>query len=242
MPVERAAQLAGQVFDALAHAHRAGVVHRDLKPANLMLTESGLVKIMDFGLARMAGTEHLTNDGYMLGTPAYMSPEQVLGWEIDGRADLYAMGRPLPAAHGAVAVQRRQRHRDGAQADQRSPTPVRQLRTELSWEVEEVLKKALAKPPGDRYQTADEFKAAFSASVAARRADRAPRRAHRSRGGGPGPGPRTRGRCLRRPCPGRRSPPRLPRRQRLSCRSVRRPHLPAPRGGACRSRPASRSG
>jgi Protein kinase domain len=168
MPVERASQLAGQVFDALAHAHRAGVVHRDLKPANLMLTESGLVKVMDFGLARMAGTEHLTNDGYMVGTPAYMSPEQVLGWEIDGRADLYAMGvvlfrlltgqLPFKATSG-IAMAHKQINDP--------PTPVRQLRTELSWELEEVLKKALSKPPGDRYQTADEFKAAMASVVGA---------------------------------------------------------------------------
>ena len=123
---------AAQVLDALAHAHRAGIVHRDLKPANLMLTESGLVKVMDFGLARMAGTEHLTNDGYMVGTPAYMSPEQVLGGEIDGRADLYAMGvvlyrlltgqLPFKADSGIAMVQK-QIHDP--------PTPVRQLRTEL---------------------------------------------------------------------------------------------------------------
>ena len=87
---------------------------------------------MDFGLARMAGTEHLTNDGYMVGTPAYMSPEQVLGSEIDGRADLYAMGvvlyrlltgqLPFKADSGIAMVQKQM-------YDQ--PTPVRQLRTEL---------------------------------------------------------------------------------------------------------------
>ena len=168
MPVERAAQLCGQVFDALAHAHRAGVVHRDLKPANLMLTESGMVKVMDFGLARMAGTEHLTNDGYMVGTPAYMSPEQVLGWEIDGRADLYAMGvvlfrlltGQLPfKADSGIAMAHKQINDP--------PTPVRQLRTELSWEIEEVLTRALAKPPADRFQTADAFKAALTAVIGA---------------------------------------------------------------------------
>ena len=68
------------------------IVHRDLKPANLMVTDSGLVKVMDFGIARVAGTEHLTTDGYMMGTPAYMAPEQVLGREVDGRADLYSIG------------------------------------------------------------------------------------------------------------------------------------------------------
>ena len=81
-----------QVLDALGHAHRGGVVHRDLKPANLMITEAGAVKVMDFGIARVLGSEHFTHGGYMMGTPAYMAPEQVLGREIDGRADLYSVG------------------------------------------------------------------------------------------------------------------------------------------------------
>src|SRR5215510_15279668 len=132
MAVTRAAGLCAQVLDALEHAHRAGIVHRDLKPANLMLTQSGLVKVMDFGLARMIGTEHLTNDGYMVGTPAYMSPEQVLGREIDGRADLYAMGvilyrlltsqLPFKAESGIAMVQHQLND---------PPTPIKQMRAEL---------------------------------------------------------------------------------------------------------------
>ena len=88
----QAAHLCMQVLDALGHAHRGGVVHRDLKPANLMITDGGAVKVMDFGIARVLGTEHFTHGGYMMGTPAYMAPEQVLGREIDGRADLYSVG------------------------------------------------------------------------------------------------------------------------------------------------------
>jgi len=162
MPIDRAVNLCAQALDALAHAHREGIVHRDLKPANLMLTTSGLVKVMDFGLARMAGTEHLTNNGFMVGTPAYMSPEQVLGGEVDGRADLYAIGvvlyrllttqLPFNAESGIAMVQKQIN-------DQ--PTPVRQLRTELPQLCEEILTRALAKSPQQRYQTADEFKAAL---------------------------------------------------------------------------------
>jgi Protein kinase domain len=163
MAVTRAAQLCAQVLDALEHAHRAGVVHRDLKPANLMLTQSGLVKVMDFGLARMIGTEHLTNDGYMVGTPAYMAPEQVLGRDIDGRADLYAMGvvlfrlltSQLPfTADSGIAMVQRQLHD--------SPTPVRQVRSELPEACEEILSRALEKIAGNRYQTADEFRSALT--------------------------------------------------------------------------------
>ena len=164
LPLDRAAQLCSQVLDALGHAHRAGVVHRDLKPANLMFTESGQTKVMDFGLARMAGTEHLTNDGFMVGTPAYMAPEQVMGGEIDGRADLYAMGvvlfRLLTAqlpfkAESGIAMVHKQLHDP--------PTPIRQLRTELPEICEEILGRALAKAQGDRFQTAEDFRAALVA-------------------------------------------------------------------------------
>jgi serine/threonine-protein kinase len=162
LPLDRSRELCAQVLDALAHAHRAGIVHRDLKPANLMLTESGLVKVMDFGLARMAGTEHLTSDGFMVGTPAYMAPEQVLAEEIDGRADLYAMGvvlyrlltSQLPfKADSGISMAHKQVHD--------MPTPVRSLRTELPSVCEDIIGRALAKSPADRFQTAEEFRTAL---------------------------------------------------------------------------------
>jgi serine/threonine protein kinase len=162
LPVDRAAQMCSQVLDALGHAHHAGIVHRDLKPANLMLTDSGQTKVMDFGLARMAGTERLTNDGFMVGTPAYMAPEQVLGREIDGRADVYAIGvvlfrlltGQLPfKAESGIAMVHRQLHD--------APTPIRQLRMELPGVCEEILDRALAKAPKDRFQTAEDFRTAL---------------------------------------------------------------------------------
>ena len=97
LSAQRAAELCMQALSALAHAHSMGVVHRDLKPANLMVTESGSVKVMDFGIARVSGGEHLTNAGFMMGTPAYMAPEQVRGGDIDARAD------STPSASSSIA-------------------------------------------------------------------------------------------------------------------------------------------
>jgi len=163
VPLDRSRDLCCQVLDALAHAHRAGIVHRDLKPANLMLTESGLVKVMDFGLARMVGTEHLTNDGFMVGTPAYMAPEQVLAEEIDGRADLYAMAvvfyrlltSRLPFnADSGISMVHKQVHD--------TPTPLRTVRAELPSACENIIGRALAKSPADRFQTAEEFRSALA--------------------------------------------------------------------------------
>ena len=162
----QAAHLAMQVLDALSHAHRAGVVHRDLKPANLMVTELGIVKVMDFGIARVLGTEHFTQGGYMMGTPAYMAPEQVLGGDIDGRADLYAVGvvlyrllsGQLPfSADTAIAMVQKQVND--------SPIPIAQFQPDLPGWCAKVLTRALAKSPAERFQTADEFRTALLSAV-----------------------------------------------------------------------------
>jgi serine/threonine-protein kinase len=159
---EQAAILVAQVLGALGHAHRAGIVHRDLKPANVMITEAGAVKIMDFGIARVLGAEHLTSDGTMMGTPAYMAPEQVLGKDIDARADLYAAGvvfyrlltgcLPFQADTPIGIVQKQLWD---------APTPARSYRADLPDWSETILERALAKAPADRFQTADEFRSAL---------------------------------------------------------------------------------
>ena len=163
MSVERSASLTGQILEALGHAHRAGIVHRDLKPANLMVTDAGVVKVMDFGIARVSGTERMTSDGFMVGTPAYMAPEQVRGEDVDGRTDLYAVGvvfyrlltGKLPfKADTAVAMIQSQLN------DQ--PTPARHVRAELPEWLDAVLMRSLAKRPADRYQTAEEFRRALN--------------------------------------------------------------------------------
>jgi serine/threonine protein kinase len=162
LPLEQVIALGAQALDALAYAHRLGIVHRDLKPSNLMLSETGVVKIMDFGIARIVGSEHLTGDGSMMGTPAYMSPEQVRGSEVDGRADLYAIAvvlyRLLAArlpfeADTAIAFAQKQLNDP--------PTPLKTMRPDLPASCEAVLTRALEKSRDDRFQTAEEFKQAL---------------------------------------------------------------------------------
>ena len=162
----QAAHICVQILDALKHAHRAGIVHRDLKPANVMLNDNGVVKVMDFGIARMLGGEHFTNAGYMMGTPAYMAPEQVLGEEVDGRADLYSVGvlfyrllsRQLPfQADTAIAMAQKQ----VAEA----PTPLATFRPGLPPWCEAIIERALAKSPDARFQAAEGFRAAILSAV-----------------------------------------------------------------------------
>ena len=85
-------RLARQLCDGLAEAHRLGVVHRDLKPQNICVDEDGNAKIMDFGIARLVRGQAITGAGVIVGTPQYMSPEQVDGQEVDQRSDLYSLG------------------------------------------------------------------------------------------------------------------------------------------------------
>ena len=112
LPVELALDVAAQVADGLAYAHDRHIVHRDIKPANIMVVRDGLVKITDFGIARMRTNEVKTMTGMILGSPKYMSPEQVAGKRADHRSDLFSLGRrALRDAHRRGAVPGRQHPR-----------------------------------------------------------------------------------------------------------------------------------
>ena len=157
VPAPIAASLAHKILSALDHAHRAGIVHCDIKPANVMVTDGG-IKIMDFGTARMPGPRDGTRDRYTVGTPAYMAPEQVLGQDVDARADLYAVGvvlyrlltAKLPfSGDSALAIAK--------QHVAQEPTPVRAHQEGLPDWCDAILQRALAKSPADRFQTAEQF-------------------------------------------------------------------------------------
>ncbi|MDR3536072.1 MAG: protein kinase, partial [Acetobacteraceae bacterium] len=147
-----------QTVSGLGYIHRMGVVHRDIKPANMMLTETGLLKIMDFGIARVQGAKRLTREGSIVGTLAYLAPEQIKGGEGDSRSDLYSLACVLyemlsgdPPFSGASEYALIQAH------VQAPPDPLSKRISGLPDAIEQALDRALAKNPADRFQTVEEF-------------------------------------------------------------------------------------
>ncbi|MFL6200563.1 MAG: serine/threonine-protein kinase, partial [Thermoanaerobaculia bacterium] len=156
LTIEDAIDLAEQIARGLSKAHRGGIVHRDVKPANLMVTGDGVVKILDFGLAKLAGAAAITRTGSSVGTPAYMSPEQSRGEEVDHRTDLWSLGvvlyemvagrRPFRGDH-EQAILYSLLHED--------PVPLTQARPGTPTELEQIVEGLLAKDPAQRYPSAD---------------------------------------------------------------------------------------
>lgn len=162
LPWPEATRITRAVLDALDHAHESGVIHRDIKPANVMITRAGRVKVMDFGIARLVGAQRQTRTGAAVGTPSYMSPEQLLGQEVDGRADVYAVGTllyELTTGHLPFEVEG-DYLRMIAQLQQVPSVPSTH-NAELPAGLDRIVARALQKEPDDRFATSGEFRDAL---------------------------------------------------------------------------------
>jgi len=158
LPVTLALDIAIQVADGLAYAHERQVVHRDIKPANIMIVRDGLVKITDFGIARMRTNEVKTMTGMILGSPKYMSPEQVTGKRADHRVDLFSLGVVLyEMLTGEAPFVADSIHGIMYQIMQFAPPPPSTRQPGLPEVLDLIVAKALNKGPDERYQSAMEF-------------------------------------------------------------------------------------
>jgi len=162
---DRAARILYQIASGLSYAHSKGVIHRDLKPSNILLDGSGNVFLTDFGLAKVMGrSEHLTQPGSLIGTPAYVAPEGLRGEPLDQRADIYSLGvvayqmitgrLPFETSTGnLLSLIRKHLEED--------PIPPRAINPDIPATVEAVILRALHKDPRERFQSAEAFSAAF---------------------------------------------------------------------------------
>jgi eukaryotic-like serine/threonine-protein kinase len=155
-----------QILSALGYSHKLGVIHRDIKPANIILLADGSVKVADFGIAHIESSE-LTQVGTVLGTPSYMSPEQIQGLPIDGRSDLFSVGVILyqfltgerPFTGSSTITMRK--------VLEENPLPPSRFNVQVPGAMDAVVRKALEKRADDRYQTADEFAEALKVAATA---------------------------------------------------------------------------
>ena len=158
IPITEAVNIISQVASGLGKAHEKNIIHRDIKPANIVIATDGIVKIVDFGLAKLSGQTHATKPGSTMGTPAYISPEQARWGIADQRTDIWSLGvmlyemltgrKPFESDHDQALVY---------MILNEEPAPIRSWCPEVPKVLEEIVRKAMAKDPNDRYQNVEDL-------------------------------------------------------------------------------------
>ncbi len=160
LSVGTAVNIAKQICEGLADAHKLGVVHRDLKPQNVMIDRDGIARIMDFGIARSIRAKGITAAGVMVGTPEYMSPEQVEGKEVDERSDIYSLGIILyEMTTGKVPFEGDTPFTIGVKHKSEAPIDPRELNSHIPEDLSHLILKCMEKEKEKRYQSAGEVRA-----------------------------------------------------------------------------------
>jgi len=160
LAIGTAVDIAKDVCDGLAEAHRLGVVHRDLKPSNIIIDKDGNARIMDFGIARSLRTKSITGEGVIIGTPEYMSPEQVEGKDVDQRSDIYSLGIILyEMTAGRVPFEGDTPFSVGVKHKSEAPKDPRQTNAQIPEDLSRLILRCLEKEADKRYPTADALRA-----------------------------------------------------------------------------------
>lgn len=158
IPTDEAIPIFCQALEGINYAHEHGIVHRDIKPGNMMLTDSGTLKVLDFGIARLLGSNRMTRVGNVIGTLEYMAPEQVLGLETDARSDVYGLGIMLyEMLTGKLPFESENDFELMKMQTEQRPQSPRLYNSDIPVEVEAAIMKAVAKDPNERFQSAGEF-------------------------------------------------------------------------------------
>lgn len=158
LTIGKATAITKQICEGLSEAHKLELVHRDLKPNNIMIDKDGNVRIMDFGIARSLKSKSITGQGVMIGTPEYMSPEQVEGKEIDQRSDIYSLGIILyEMVTGELPFSGDSAFSIGIKQKSESPPDPKQFNPHITEDLSQIILKCLAKDKEQRYQTGAEI-------------------------------------------------------------------------------------